>query len=200
MRDDDVDRAAFGRLPAQQPRDDARAAAADGRRADRAGRESGQDVDGARDRVRRSGSARVLAARRRAGRRARPRGRGRGHDGVERQEIACRRANGGRAVRSSRRRSSPTGISTTCERRSSRFRTANSPARCCRVRSIATCSSLDPARPSAPSVVDGARHPYGQTAGDRMRIGYGKLDDLPRLGGRQRQDVCDARSRARSAA
>jgi two-component system, OmpR family, sensor histidine kinase KdpD len=34
---------------------------------------------------------------------------------------------------------------------------------------------LDPARPSAPSVVDGARHPYGQTAGDRMRIGYGKL-------------------------
>jgi len=34
---------------------------------------------------------------------------------------------------------------------------------------------LDPARPSAPSVVDTARHPYGQTAGDRMRIGYGKL-------------------------
>jgi two-component system sensor histidine kinase KdpD len=34
---------------------------------------------------------------------------------------------------------------------------------------------LDPARPSAPSVVDGARHPYGQTSGDRMRIGYGKL-------------------------
>ena len=34
---------------------------------------------------------------------------------------------------------------------------------------------LDPARPSAPSVVDGARHPYGQTVGDRMRIGYGKL-------------------------
>ncbi len=34
---------------------------------------------------------------------------------------------------------------------------------------------LDPARPPAPSVVDGARHPYGQTAGDRMRIGYGKL-------------------------
>ena len=34
---------------------------------------------------------------------------------------------------------------------------------------------LDPTRPSAPSVVDGARHPYGQTAGDRMRIGYGKL-------------------------
>jgi two-component system, OmpR family, sensor histidine kinase KdpD len=33
----------------------------------------------------------------------------------------------------------------------------------------------DPVRPSAPSVVDGARHPYGQTAGDRMRIGYGKL-------------------------
>jgi two-component system sensor histidine kinase KdpD len=34
---------------------------------------------------------------------------------------------------------------------------------------------LDPARPPAPSVVDTARHPYGQTAGDRMRIGYGKL-------------------------
>jgi two-component system sensor histidine kinase KdpD len=34
---------------------------------------------------------------------------------------------------------------------------------------------LDPTRPPAPSVVDGARHPYGQTAGDRMRIGYGKL-------------------------
>lgn len=34
---------------------------------------------------------------------------------------------------------------------------------------------VDPARPSAPSVVDAARHPYGQTAGDRMRIGYGKL-------------------------
>lgn len=34
---------------------------------------------------------------------------------------------------------------------------------------------LDPARPSAPSVADGARHPYGQTTGDRMRIGYGKL-------------------------
>jgi two-component system, OmpR family, sensor histidine kinase KdpD len=34
---------------------------------------------------------------------------------------------------------------------------------------------LDPARPSAPSIVDGARHPYGQTVGDRMRIGYGKL-------------------------
>ena len=34
---------------------------------------------------------------------------------------------------------------------------------------------LDPTRPSAPSVADGARHPYGQTAGDRMRIGYGKL-------------------------
>lgn len=34
---------------------------------------------------------------------------------------------------------------------------------------------LDPARPSAPSVADGARHPYGQTSGDRMRIGYGKL-------------------------
>jgi K+-sensing histidine kinase KdpD len=34
---------------------------------------------------------------------------------------------------------------------------------------------LDPSRPSAPSVVDTARHPYGQTAGDRMRIGYGKL-------------------------
>jgi two-component system sensor histidine kinase KdpD len=34
---------------------------------------------------------------------------------------------------------------------------------------------VDPARPSAPGVVDGARHPYGQTAGDRMRIGYGKL-------------------------
>jgi len=33
----------------------------------------------------------------------------------------------------------------------------------------------DPVRPSAPSVVDAARHPYGQTAGDRMRIGYGKL-------------------------
>lgn len=33
----------------------------------------------------------------------------------------------------------------------------------------------DPARPSAPSVVDVARHPYGQSAGDRMRIGYGKL-------------------------
>lgn len=33
----------------------------------------------------------------------------------------------------------------------------------------------DPARPSAPSVADPARHPYGQTAGDRMRIGYGKL-------------------------
>jgi two-component system sensor histidine kinase KdpD len=34
---------------------------------------------------------------------------------------------------------------------------------------------MDPARPSAPSVVDSARHPYGQTAGDRLRIGYGKL-------------------------
>ncbi len=35
---------------------------------------------------------------------------------------------------------------------------------------------VDPARPSAPGVADaGARHPYGQTAGDRMRIGYGKL-------------------------
>ena len=34
---------------------------------------------------------------------------------------------------------------------------------------------LDPARPPAPSVADSARHPYGQTAGDRMRIGYGKL-------------------------
>jgi K+-sensing histidine kinase KdpD len=34
---------------------------------------------------------------------------------------------------------------------------------------------IDPARPSAPSVADGARHPYGQTSGDRMRIGYGKL-------------------------
>jgi two-component system sensor histidine kinase KdpD len=34
---------------------------------------------------------------------------------------------------------------------------------------------VDPARPSAPGVVDGARHPYGQTAGDRLRIGYGKL-------------------------
>jgi len=34
---------------------------------------------------------------------------------------------------------------------------------------------LDPARPSAPSVADSARHPYGQTVGDRMRIGYGKL-------------------------
>ena len=34
---------------------------------------------------------------------------------------------------------------------------------------------IDPLRPSAPSVVDGARHPYGQTSGDRMRIGYGKL-------------------------
>jgi two-component system sensor histidine kinase KdpD len=34
---------------------------------------------------------------------------------------------------------------------------------------------LDPARPPAPGVVDAARHPYGQTSGDRMRIGYGKL-------------------------
>jgi two-component system sensor histidine kinase KdpD len=34
---------------------------------------------------------------------------------------------------------------------------------------------VDPARPSAPGVVDAARHPYGQTAGDRLRIGYGKL-------------------------
>jgi two-component system sensor histidine kinase KdpD len=34
---------------------------------------------------------------------------------------------------------------------------------------------LDPARPSAPGVIDAARHPYGQTVGDRMRIGYGKL-------------------------
>jgi two-component system, OmpR family, sensor histidine kinase KdpD len=34
---------------------------------------------------------------------------------------------------------------------------------------------MDPGRPPAPSVADGARHPYGQTAGDRMRIGYGKL-------------------------
>jgi two-component system, OmpR family, sensor histidine kinase KdpD len=33
----------------------------------------------------------------------------------------------------------------------------------------------DPSRPSAPSIADPARHPYGQTAGDRMRIGYGKL-------------------------
>ncbi len=30
---------------------------------------------------------------------------------------------------------------------------------------------VDPARPSAPGVVDVARHPYGQTAGDRMRVG-----------------------------
>jgi two-component system, OmpR family, sensor histidine kinase KdpD len=34
---------------------------------------------------------------------------------------------------------------------------------------------MDPARPPAPSVADSARHPYGQTAGDRLRIGYGKL-------------------------
>ena len=34
---------------------------------------------------------------------------------------------------------------------------------------------VDPTRLSAPNVVDAARHPYGQTAGDRMRIGYGKL-------------------------
>jgi two-component system sensor histidine kinase KdpD len=34
---------------------------------------------------------------------------------------------------------------------------------------------VDPTRPSAPSVVDAARHPYGQTVGDRLRIGYGKL-------------------------
>jgi two-component system sensor histidine kinase KdpD len=34
---------------------------------------------------------------------------------------------------------------------------------------------LDPERPPAPGVVDSARHPYGQTSGDRMRIGYGKL-------------------------
>ncbi|HEV8020223.1 MAG TPA: hypothetical protein VGP41_03100, partial [Candidatus Lustribacter sp.] len=34
---------------------------------------------------------------------------------------------------------------------------------------------VDTTRPSAPSVVDEARHPYGQTAGDRLRIGYGKL-------------------------
>jgi two-component system sensor histidine kinase KdpD len=33
----------------------------------------------------------------------------------------------------------------------------------------------EPDRASAPSVADEARHPYGQTAGDRMRIGYGKL-------------------------
>jgi two-component system sensor histidine kinase KdpD len=34
---------------------------------------------------------------------------------------------------------------------------------------------VDTTRPSAPSIVDVARHPYGQTAGDRLRIGYGKL-------------------------
>ncbi len=34
---------------------------------------------------------------------------------------------------------------------------------------------MDATRSSAPSVVDAARHPYGQTAGDRLRIGYGKL-------------------------
>ena len=34
---------------------------------------------------------------------------------------------------------------------------------------------IDPARPSAPSVADSARHPYGETVGDRQRIGYGKL-------------------------
>ncbi|MGA2394767.1 MAG: hypothetical protein ABSH03_15600 [Candidatus Lustribacter sp.] len=34
---------------------------------------------------------------------------------------------------------------------------------------------VDTRRPSAPSVVDEARHPYGQTSGDRLRIGYGKL-------------------------
>ncbi len=34
---------------------------------------------------------------------------------------------------------------------------------------------VDASRPSALGVVDGARHPYGQTAGDRLRIGYGKL-------------------------
>jgi two-component system sensor histidine kinase KdpD len=34
---------------------------------------------------------------------------------------------------------------------------------------------VDPTRLSAPNVVDAARHPYGQTVGDRMRIGYGKL-------------------------
>jgi two-component system sensor histidine kinase KdpD len=34
---------------------------------------------------------------------------------------------------------------------------------------------VDPTRPSAPTIVDVARHPYGQTVGDRMRIGYGKL-------------------------
>jgi two-component system sensor histidine kinase KdpD len=38
-----------------------------------------------------------------------------------------------------------------------------------------TVFMADPARPPAPSVVDVARHPYGQSAGDRMRIGYGKL-------------------------
>lgn len=34
---------------------------------------------------------------------------------------------------------------------------------------------VDPLRPPAPNVVDGARHPYGQSVGDRQRIGYGKL-------------------------
>lgn len=34
---------------------------------------------------------------------------------------------------------------------------------------------VDTTRPSAPSIVDVARHPYGQTVGDRLRIGYGKL-------------------------
>lgn len=33
----------------------------------------------------------------------------------------------------------------------------------------------DPARRSAPSAADDARHPYGQSVGDRQRIGYGRL-------------------------
>jgi two-component system sensor histidine kinase KdpD len=34
---------------------------------------------------------------------------------------------------------------------------------------------IDPARQPLTRVAGGARHPYGQTAGDRLRIGYGRL-------------------------
>ena len=54
---------------------------------------------------------------------------------------------------------------------------------------------VDPRRPSAPSAADSARHPYGQTVGDRLRIGYGKLVDLSGRRRRQRKDLRDARSR-----
>ena len=34
---------------------------------------------------------------------------------------------------------------------------------------------VDPARLPLTRGANGARHPYGQTAGDRLRIGYGRL-------------------------